>query len=193
METTTTGHPVKGSLSCQGLPEASAGCPAPLATVLPPSHPPVLQPLPQSSPRSTSRIPSTTGCLGRVTCPLTTLHSATGHRDSSGSPGRWQGSRSPAETEEEKRDRQTLLAPFSPLSLPRPSALAVAGRTGRWGRNSGHPASQPRAGLWSLPGQEARLAFPRQLPAPAGLQRVPGARHRPSLIEVPGSVAGEVG
>lgn len=37
-------------------------------------------------------------------------------------------------------DRQTLLTPFSPHSLPRPSAQAVAGRTGHWDRNSRHPA-----------------------------------------------------
>lgn len=131
---------MRGSLCHQGLSEASAGCPAPLTTLLPPSHPPVLQPLPQSTPRSTSRIPRTTGCLGRVPSPLSTLHRATGHRDSSGSPGRWRGQRSPAETEEGERGRQTLLTPFSPPSLPRPSAQAVGGRMGHWGRNSGHQA-----------------------------------------------------
>lgn len=35
-------------------------------------------------------------------------------------------------------------------------------------------------------GQEARLAFPLQLPAPAGLQGLPGPRHRASLMEAPG-------
>lgn len=110
-------------------------------------HPPTL-PACNSCPRSTSHGPGTSGRPGHAVSHLTRLRSATSQPGSGVSPGRRQGQRSPAETDEERVDRRTLLTPFSRPSLPRPSAQAVAGPHGALGQKRPAPGL-PRAGLRS--------------------------------------------
>ena len=100
----------------------------------------------------------------RHVTPHRAVQCAPGQLSSSASPGQWQGQRA-------RRDR----AEDGPTDPPDPDQSALPSETicsGGGGPQRALGQKQPapgwpRAGLWGLPGQEARLAFPLQPPAPS--------------------------
>lgn len=138
----------------------------------------------------TSRTPGPTGHLADVTSPSAMLRGAPGQPSSSAPPEQTRAAEpSPAEAEERRWSRQTLLTPFRWHSLPRPSAPAGAGRTGHWGRNSRHQAGHvlaSRACLVRRPGWPSHCSCQHGWAAAA-----PRSGHRPSPTEVPGLGARE--
>lgn len=164
--TASFGDPSGGAVTSQGLPKALAGEPVPLATLLPPSHPPVLCRL-HWSPQHPCPAPPALLDHGAVSChtsPCCVVPLASRARPPLQDRGK--GSAAQQRRRRRRRGRQTLLTRFRSRSLPRPSAQVGTGHAGHWGRNSRHPAHHVLASRACL--VRGRPAFLLHLPTRAG-------------------------